>query len=120
MVDDSAKKRSKRTQRIYKAHKLKDKSSGGFINGQSFVLLLLVTDTVTLPVGVEFSMPEKALTAWNQEDKRLRKQGVAKKERPAKPSPNPDYPTKLEIALGLLKEFQGAFAEIWCPMCPGG
>ena len=88
VVDDSDKKRSKGTQRIYKAHKLKDKSSGGFVRGQNLVFLLLVTDTVTLPVGVEFSMPDPALTAWTQADKRLRKQGVAKKERPAKPSPH--------------------------------
>ena len=112
VVDDSDKKRSKRTQRIYKAHKLKDKSSGGFINGQSVVLLLLVTDTVTLPVGVEFSMPDPARSAWNQEDKRLRKQRVPKKERPAKPSPNPDYPTKPEIALDLLKAFHAAFPQM--------
>ncbi len=112
VVDDSDKKRSKGTQRIYKAHKLKDKSSGGFVRGQNLVFLLLVTDTVTLPVGVEFSMPDPALTAWTQADKRLRKQGVAKKERPAKPSPHLDYPTKLEIALELLKVFHTTFPEI--------
>ena len=37
VVDDSAKQRSKRTKRIYKVHKLKDKRSGGFVHGQSFV-----------------------------------------------------------------------------------
>ena len=112
VVDDTDKKRSKRTQRIYKVHKLKDKSSGGFMYGQSLVFLLLVTDTVTLPVGVEFSMPDPALSAWAREDKRLRKQGVKKKQRPGKPAPNPDYPTQREIALNLLKAFDAAFEEI--------
>ncbi len=41
-VDDSDKKRCKVTKRIFKAHTLKDKTSGGYINGQSLVLLLLV------------------------------------------------------------------------------
>lgn len=112
VVDDSDKKRSKQTQRIYKAHKLKDKSSGGFVNGQSFILLLLVTDKVTIPVGVEFYLPDPKLTAWNQEDKKLKQRGIQKKQRPAKPAKNVHFPTKLEIALRLLEEFQAAFTEL--------
>jgi len=112
VIDDGDKQRSKRTQRIYKTHKLKDKKTGGFINGQSFVFLLLVTPRVTIPVGVEFYMPDPQLSAWNKEDKRLRKQGVAKSKRPGKPKKNPLYPTKVEIALGLLEEFRTAFAQI--------
>ena len=57
-------------------------------------------------------MPCPALTAWNREDKRLKQAGVPKKERPAKPAPNPNYPTKLEIALVLLKRFHTEFSEI--------
>lgn len=112
VVDDSDKKRAKQTKRIYKAHKVKDKRSGGFLNAQSFVLLLLVTPKVTIPVGVEFYMPDPVLTAWNKEDKRLRKRGVAKKKRPFKPPKDPSYPTKPEIALRLLEEFHTAFPQI--------
>jgi hypothetical protein len=112
VVDDSEKKRTKQTKRIYKAHKVKAKKSGGFMNGPSFVLLLLVTPRVTLPVGVEFYMPDPAVTAWNKEEKRLRKRGVPKKKRPAKPSKNPNYPTKPEIALDLLEEFHTSFPQI--------
>ena len=120
VVDDSDKKRSKQTKkcrlclhfRIYKAHKLKDKSSGGFINGQSFILLLLVTDKVTIPVGVEFYMPDPKLTVWNQEDKKLKQRGIPKKQRPAKPAKNVHFPTKLEIALRLLEKFVAAFTEL--------
>lgn len=91
VVDDSEKKRAKQTKRIYKAHKVKDKKTGGFINGQSFVLLLLVTQKISIPVGVEFYMPDPQLTAWNKEEKRLKARGVAKKNRPAKPQKNPNY-----------------------------
>ena len=112
VVDDSDKKRSKQTKRIYKAHKVNDKKSGGFINGQSFVLLLLVTPKVTIPVGVEFYMPDPELTAWNKEEKRLKKRGVPKKNRPAKPKKNRNYPTMLEIALRLLEEFHTVFPQL--------
>lgn len=40
VVDDSDKKRTKSTKRIYKAHKIKNKASGGYMNGQSIILLL--------------------------------------------------------------------------------
>ena len=43
VTDDSDHKRSKGTKRIFKTHKLKDKSSGGYVNGQTIMLLLLVT-----------------------------------------------------------------------------
>ncbi len=36
-TDDSDHWRTKKTKRIYKAHKIKDKSSGGYINGQTIV-----------------------------------------------------------------------------------
>jgi hypothetical protein len=112
VLDDSEKKRTKQTTRIYKAHKVKDKTSGGFMNGQSVVLLLLVTPRVTIPVGVEFFMPDPLMTAWNTEDKRLRTQGVPCKQRPTKPLKNPNSPTKSEIALRLLEAFHAAFPRI--------
>jgi hypothetical protein len=52
------------------------------VNEQTVVLLLLVTQSVTIPVGFAFYMPDPALTAWTKEDKRLKKQGMTKK-RPA-------------------------------------
>ena len=61
-TDDSDHRRSKTTKRIFKAHKLKDKKSGGYVNGQTIVLLVLVTPKVTLPVGFAFYQadPESA------------------------------------------------------------
>jgi hypothetical protein len=109
VLDDSEKKRARQTTRIYKAHTVKDKKSGGYLHGQSFIVLLLVTGTVTLPVGAEFYMPDPALTVWHAAEKRLRKQGVPKQHRPVKPKLTSAYPSKLDIALGLLKAFQRAF-----------
>jgi hypothetical protein len=112
VVDDSDKPRTKQTTRIYRAHKVKEKKSGGFVHGQNLVLLLLVTPQVTIPVGVEFYMPDPELTAWNQQEKQLRHRGVAKRQRPAKPRKNPAYPTKPDLAVRLLTEFQAAFPHL--------
>ena len=105
-TDDSDHGRSKTTKRIFKAHKLKDKKSGGYINGQTIVLLVLVTPQVTLPVGFEFYQADPAKRAWEKEDKRLQKQGVAKKKRPPAPAPNPQYPSKPQLALSLMEQFR--------------
>ncbi|QTA80469.1 Uncharacterized protein dnl_27740 [Desulfonema limicola] len=61
---------------FHKTHKQKDKATGGYVNGQTIILLLLVTGTLTIPVGFVFYQPEQAR--------------------------NPDYPAKLELALHLL------------------
>ncbi len=112
VVDDSDKKRAKSTKRIYKAHKIKDKASGGYMNGQSIILLLLVTPIVTVPVGFEFYMPDPELTAWNKLDKRLKEEGVPKGGRPSKPPKNEKYPTKQEIGLRLLESFRHHHSQI--------
>lgn len=106
VVDDSDKKRSKSTKRIFQAHKLFDKSSGGYINGQEFIVLLLVTAQVTLPVGFAFYLPDPAQTQWEKTDKKLKKKGIPKSARPLQPPKNDKYPTKLEIALRLLEDFK--------------
>ena len=112
VLDESDRARSKRTKRIHKAHKQKHKASGGYVNGQTVVLLLLVTQSVTFPVGFAFYMPDPVLTAWIKEDKRLKKEGVAKKDRPAKPERDSVYPTKTQLALRLLQEFKDAHGDI--------
>jgi hypothetical protein len=105
-LDDSEKRRAKITKRIYRAHKLKDKKTGGYINGQSLLVLVLVTPVVTIPVGFGFHQTDPALSAWYKSEKRLKKQGVAKKDRPPKPEKNEAYPSKQEIGLHLLAEFK--------------
>ncbi|WP_221893606.1 hypothetical protein [Bathymodiolus japonicus methanotrophic gill symbiont] len=56
--DESDRARSKSTKRIYKVYKQKHKGSGGYVNGQTIVLLLLVTSSITVPVGFFFYMPD--------------------------------------------------------------
>ena len=112
VLDESDRARSKRTQRIYGVHKQKHKSSGGYVNGQTVVLLLLVTQSVTFPVGFAFYRPDPALSAWTKENKRLKKAGVAKKDRPVRVERDSRYPTKIQIALTLLEAFKDAHSDI--------
>jgi hypothetical protein len=111
VVDESDKRRWKRVKHIFRAHKLKDKSSGGYMMGQSIVLLVLVTPLVTIPVGFSFYMPDPALTAWYKLRKESQKPG-GKKKLPRKPKRNAEYPTKQEIALNLLSEFRAYHPEV--------
>ncbi|NOT84849.1 MAG: transposase [Methylococcaceae bacterium] len=112
VIDESDRARSKSTKRIHKVHKQKHKASGGYVNGQTIVLVLLVTQSISIPVGFAFYMPDPVLTAWNKEDKRLRKQRVAKKDRPVMPKRNSLYPTKTQLALRLLTAFKEAHGNI--------
>jgi len=105
-LDDSDKRRSKVTQKIAGVHKLKDKASGGDMMGQCLIFLLLITPKVTIPVGFAFYEPDPALSAWYKRNKSLKKSGRPAKQRPPKPPKNPRYPSKQELALELLKEFE--------------
>lgn len=104
--DDSDRQRAKITKRIFAASKIFDKKTGGWFNGQTVVLLFLVTDKVSLPVGFRFYQPDPAVTVWKKTDNTLKRQGVKKAERPTKPEPNAAYPSKLDLLLDLLREFQ--------------
>lgn len=106
VLDDSEKRRAKITKRIHRAHKLKDKKTGGYINGQSLLMLVLVTPVLTIPVGFGFHQTDPALSAWYKSEKALKRQKVAKKDRPLKPEKNEAYPTKQEIGLHLLAQFK--------------
>lgn len=106
VLDDTDRKRSKKTTRIACVHKLKDKESGGFVMGQNLVLLLLITEKVTIPVGVAFYQPDPVRSKWVSDYNAAKSKGIPKKERPIAPPRNLDYPTKLEIGLRLLREFK--------------
>ena len=70
-LDDTDNKRSKKTTAIHKAHKIKDKVSGGFINGQELLFLVLITDKITIPVGFCFYQPDPDFSEWKKQDKNL-------------------------------------------------
>lgn len=108
VVDDSDKRRAKVSRRLAHVHKLKDKTSGGFVMGQCLVFLLLVTATVTLPVGFAFYCPDPARSAWAKQNQVLKRQGVPKRQRPPQPPRRPAYPSKAELALKLLAQFRGS------------
>ena len=112
VLDDSDHRRAKTTSRIYGTHKIYDKKTGGYYNGQCLMFLLLVTDTVTVPIGMRFYRPDPHYRAWEKEDKRLAKAGIKTAERPTAPAPAPDYPSKSEIALALIDDFHRHHPEI--------
>ena len=112
VVDDTDKARSKTTRTIAHVHKLHDKASGGFIRGQNRVFLLLVSELITVPVGFAFYEPDPVRTRWAKQDRALKKQGVAKRQRPPKPPRNPAYPTKLELGLRLAWQFKQSHPTI--------
>jgi hypothetical protein len=111
-IDDTDKKRSKSTKKIYHVHKIKDKSTGGYIMGQRLVFLVLISKKITIPVGFSFYIPDPALSAWRKTDAKLKKKGVPKKLRPAEPDRDPKYPTICQIALSLLEDFKSAHPDI--------
>ena len=111
-VDETDNKRSKRTKRISWVHKLKDKATGGYAMGQCLVFLVLVTPTITMPVGFKFYMPDPDVSQWKKNDDKLKKSGVPASQRPKKPSVNPKYPSKNVIAVLLLKEFKENYPNI--------
>jgi hypothetical protein len=112
VIDETDRSRCKSTKRIHKTYKQKDKATGGYVNGQTIVLLLLITDSVTIPVGFVFYRPDPILSVWKKEDAKLKKIGIPKKDRPPEPERNPNYPTKTELALRLLSEFADNHSEI--------
>ncbi|HYQ91348.1 MAG TPA: transposase, partial [Candidatus Competibacteraceae bacterium] len=88
------------------AHKVFDKKTGGYFNGQTIVFLFLVTPKVSLPVGFRFYQPDPVVKAWKKHEGKLKQQGIKKSERPPRPAPNPAYPSKGQLLLDLLEEFK--------------
>ncbi len=112
VIDDTDNQRAKSAKALAHLYKLRHKESGGYIWGQSLVFLLLVTPKISIPVGFVFYQPDPELSAWYKREKALKKQKVAKAQRPPKPAPNPDYPTKQQLALRLLEAFQANHPDI--------
>jgi hypothetical protein len=87
VIDDTDKKRSKAATTLAHLYKLHDKESGGYVWGQSLVFLVLVTPTITIPMGFAFYQPAPELSAWYKQERRLKQQGIHKPQRPPKPPP---------------------------------
>src|SRR5947207_14921627 len=79
VIDDTDNPRSKSAKALAHPYKLRDKDRGGYLWGQSLVLLLLVTPTITLPVGFAFYQTGPELSACNKKDKSLKMQDIAQR-----------------------------------------
>jgi hypothetical protein len=101
--DDSDRPRANVTQRMFGAHKVFDKKTGGYFNGQ-VVVLFLITPKVSLPVGFRCYQPDPALKEWKQPEEELKQPGVKKSERPPRPEPQAAYPSQQQLLLVLLEE----------------
>jgi DDE superfamily endonuclease len=112
VVDDKDHARSKNAEHLHGLHKIKDKTTGGYILGQNIVVLHLVTEKFCIPVSFAFYIPDPSLSAWYKENQKLKKQGVPKKMRPKEPKRSKDNPKKYEIALKLLRQFANGLPEI--------
>lgn len=109
LLDDSDKSRSKNVKKLHAAHKVKDKRTGGYSIAQNIMFLVLVTDRVTIPLGFAFYEPDADWVLWRQEDKKLKKAGVAKKDRPKEPEKKTK--NKRELAVGLVKSFKDVMSQ---------
>jgi hypothetical protein len=105
VLDDTDNPRSKSATALAHLYTRRDQESGGYIWGQSLVLLLFVTPKISIPVGVAFYPPAPELSAWDKQEKALKKPGVTKPQRPPKPPTNPAHPPKPQLALRLLERF---------------
>jgi len=111
-IDETDNHRSKRTKKISWVHKLKDKATGGYAMGQCVVFIVFVTPIITIPVGFKFYMPDPDVTRWRKKCKQLKKIGIPAAQRPKIPPKNPNYPSKNELAVQLLKEFKEKYPDI--------
>jgi hypothetical protein len=109
VLDETDKHRAKVTKKIAGAHKVKDKKSGGYFNGQELVFLLLVTDKVSFPVDFRFYTPDPKISAWNKRWKEQKKQGIPAAARETRPEADPLHPQKTDVAIQMLESFATDF-----------
>lgn len=113
VLDDSSLGRSQGTKKIYKVCKTRDKKTGGYVNSQNFVFLLLVTDKASIPVGFCFYEYDPVYAIWRKEDNRLKKQKVLKEHRPIEPEKDiVSYPSKVALSVDLIRSFQKTFPSL--------
>jgi hypothetical protein len=98
VMADTANKRAQAAQALAHLDQRRDKERGGSLWGQSLVFLVLVTPTISLPMGLAFSQPAPECSAWDKKAKALQKQGVATPQRPPTPPAHPAYPTTPPLA----------------------
>ena len=106
VVDDSDKKRCKVTKRIFKAYKLYDKTSGGYLHGQTIVSVASPRES-PCPPRSRFTCQSHP-DSLEQSGQTTPTAGHFPPTTSPKPSKNSDDPTTQEMALALLEEFRRA------------
>jgi hypothetical protein len=96
--------RSKAAHPLAPLYKLRDTESGGYLGGQRLVFLVVVTPTISLPVGCTFYQPAPELSAWDKQEKALKKPGIPTPPRLPQPPPHPRSPTQPQLALRWLAQ----------------
>ena len=110
VLDDSDKRRSKKCHKLHAVHKVKDKGTGGYSIAQNIIFLVLVTKGLTIPVGFKFYEPDPEWSRWSAEDKKLRKQGISKANRPVEPEKK--NKSKSQLASKLVIQFFDDFPQL--------
>lgn len=110
--DDFDRHRSKSTSKIFGVHKTRNKKGGGFVSSQNVVIMVLVNEYITVPVGFAFYRPDPKRKEWRKNDTILMMAGVKKIDRPAEPEYDPIFPTKKKVAAKLLRRFKHYNSQI--------
>lgn len=111
VVDETDKRRAKVTSKISGTHKIKDKKSSGYFNGQELVFLFLVTETGGFPVDFRFYIPDPEMSAWRKRNKKQKQAGIVPAQREPRPALNLAYPQKADLAIELLQSFTDNFPD---------
>lgn len=105
VIDDTDRQRAKTTTEIAYAHKVFDKKTGGYFNGQTIVFLLLVTRKITLPIGFAFYRPAPSVEELEKQHQRREKKKGLLSRRTLLAEEQKNFPKKEELALQLLQDF---------------
>ena len=106
LFDDTDNRRSKNTTKIFASHKVYDKKTTGYFNGQQMVFMVLQTPVVTIPVDFRFFQPDPKIVQWKKNNAKLKKKKIPKKDRPKCPTPDRvSYPTMPQLALDMIQSF---------------
>ena len=67
-IDETDNPGLKKTPFITYTHKYFDKKMNGYKNSQELVFIVLVTATITIPVGFEFYEPDQGIAEWKKRE----------------------------------------------------
>jgi hypothetical protein len=117
VVDDSDRPRSKITKTLFGVFKTFDKKTGGFLQAQNIIFVLVVTKVFSFPIAFAFFQPDPVYSTWLRATRKLKKRGIAREDWPEELKKEPvrdhkKYPTRIELAASLLAEVQKFFAGI--------